>query len=183
MGRPAGRPRIAWALRRKLARAALLVLVLYGSWRFATWPASRFATRFQQDELHVVALVIDGDTLELANGDRVRLLGIDTPEFSGRGPEPFAIEATDRLRELTQGRKIRLQFDRERFDKYGRVLGWVWVEDTLVNEVLAREGLGVVMTRFPYSSRMKSRLLNAQQQARAERRGRWQPATRNQTSQ
>ena len=78
--------------------------------------------------------VTDGDTLELENGEKVRYIGIDTPEERHRvgekwvyDPEPFAEEATRENRRLVGGKKVRLEFDREKKDKFGRLLAYVYV--------------------------------------------------------
>ena len=70
-----------------------------------------------------VSRVVDGDTVELADGRKVRYLGINTPE---RG-QPFYQEATDFNAELVAGKKVRLEFDVDTIDKYGRTLAHVFV--------------------------------------------------------
>jgi len=125
------------------------------------------------EDVAVVSKVIDGDTLELAGGDRVRLIGIDTPEFGDGNPEPFAVEAKQFTQRMVGGSRVRLQFDRERFDKYGRILATVQVDGKCLSEELARAGLGHVMTRFRYSALLKKRLLAAEEEARNQRLGVW----------
>ncbi len=126
-----------------------------------------------QDETHIVRRAVDGDTLELENGQRVRLIGVDTPEFADQGPEPFAEEAYQFTSRMVAGKAVRLEFDRERLDKYRRVLAFVYCDDELLNESIVREGLGRVLTRFSYSSRMKKRLLAAEEDAKARGVGLW----------
>lgn len=86
---------------------------------------------------HRVARVIDGDTLVLENGERVRLLGIDTPE---RG-EFLYLEAKELLSNLTAGRTVFLQTGREDRDKYGRQLRWIISDGGLANLDLVESGL------------------------------------------
>jgi endonuclease YncB( thermonuclease family) len=82
-----------------------------------------------------VVRVVDGDTVDLRDGRRVRLLGIDAPEI-GRC---MAMEASQRLATLTQGKHLKL---RHAFsDEYGRTLADVFVGDTFINEILVKEGL------------------------------------------
>lgn len=163
-----------WFSRPRVFRLLLLVcLTGYATGRFVSWPESTFAVEFRDGEVHTVARVIDGDTLELKNGDRVRLIGVDTPEIGPGSPEPYALQARELTRRLVSGRPIRLEFDRERFDKYRRVLAFVYVDDRLVNESLVAAGLGRAMTGFGYSSRMKKRLRAAESAARAARKGLW----------
>lgn len=83
-----------------------------------------------------VARAIDGDTLELEESvggvSSVRLIGVDSPELEGGDgePEPGAEEAAAFTAERLEGRRVLLQFDRERVDGYGRLLAYVWVADS-----------------------------------------------------
>jgi micrococcal nuclease len=89
--------------------------------------------------------------------------------------EPFGREASDFTSQLIfqQGGIVRLQFDRERMDHYGRFLAYVWVGDKLLNEELIRHGLGKALTGYPYSESMKRRFRRAEEDARGARRGIW----------
>jgi micrococcal nuclease len=71
--------------------------------------------------------VVDGDTLVLDGQETVRLIGVDTPETKEpREPvEAFGQEAYEFTKSLVEGRKVRLEFDLERIDKYGRTLAYV----------------------------------------------------------
>lgn len=158
---------------RRVRRSIIIALLVFAAWRFFSWPDRPFNVSFQPDEQHRVVAVIDGDTLQLENGDRVRLIGVDTPEFTDSGPQPFAVEATEFARRTVLRKSVRLQFDRERFDKYRRVLAFVYVGDVLLNEELARAGLASVLTKFGYSTRMKKRLLKAQAEAQSAQVGLW----------
>lgn len=71
----------------------------------------------------VVRVITDGDTFELQNGVRVRMIGINAP---GRGEEKEG-EATKRLSNLVEDKKVWLEYDRYQDDKFGRVLAWVWI--------------------------------------------------------
>jgi endonuclease YncB( thermonuclease family) len=98
------------------------------------------------------ARVIDGDTLELLDGSKLRLLGIDAPERKrkdGRGgPEPGYQEATDFTRERVMGGPLRLAYDGEKRDIYGRWLVQVTLEDgTDLNAELLRRGLARIYAR------------------------------------
>jgi micrococcal nuclease len=119
--------------------------------------------------------VVDGDTLLLANLARVRLIGVDAPETvdPNRPPEPFGREAAEFTRQAVEGRVVRLEFDRERTDRYGRFLAYVYVGQSLVNEELVRAGLGRAETRFRYRGDMKRRFLDAEEEARSDARGIW----------
>jgi len=151
-------------------------LVAYRLW-LATTPAAPVVIDAGE---YRVERVIDGDTLLLANRARVRLIGVDTPETvdPNRPPEPFGHEAAEFTRRAVEGKVVRLEFDRERKDRYERFLAYVYVGDLLVNEELIRAGLSKAETRFHYRDAMKRRFLKAEEEARRERRGIWSLAER-----
>ena len=68
--------------------------------------------------------VIDGDNLYIENGQRIRMIGINAPE---RGKENFD-KAKEKLDDLTSGKKVYLEYDREDDGQYGRLLAWVWID-------------------------------------------------------
>jgi micrococcal nuclease len=122
-----------------------------------------------------VVQVIDGDTLVLAGGIKVRVLGIDAPEMARDGqPADFlAHQAKATLAHLTLNRRIGLEYDRLRYDRYGRLLAYVFLPDhTLVNAQLVRRGLARVYSHAP-NARHRETLLAAQRQAIQARRGIW----------
>jgi micrococcal nuclease len=91
------------------------------------------------DNRFIVIKVIDGDTVELAGGDRLRLLGIDTPEKGER----FYSEATELLGNLVLGKTARIEYANVRRDRYGRLLGFLYVEDSIfANQRILDSGLG-----------------------------------------
>ena len=122
-----------------------------------------------------VQRVVDGDTLLLANGARVRLIGVDTPETvkSSQPVQPWGPEAAEFTRQFVAGGTVRLQFDRERIDRYGRFLAYVWVNDRLLNEELVRAGLARMEPQYRYARAMKERLRRAEQEAKDAGRGIW----------
>jgi micrococcal nuclease len=120
--------------------------------------------------------VIDGDTLVLASGARVRILGIDAPEMERDGqPADFlAHKAKAALSDLTLRRQVALEYDRLGYDKYGRLLAYLFLPDhTLVNAELVRQGLARVYFIAP-NMRYREVLLAAQQEAIEAQRGIWQ---------
>lgn len=123
-----------------------------------------------------VERVIDGDTLVLAGGARVRVLGIDAPEMERDGqPADFlAHKAKAALSDLTLHRQVALEYDRLRYDHYGRLLAYLFFPDhTLVNAELVRQGLARVYFIAP-NMRYREVLLAAQQEAIEAQRGIWQ---------
>lgn len=124
---------------------------------------------------YVVERVIDGDTLLLANGARIRLIGVDTPETvrPHTAVQPFGPEATAFTRRFIGERPVGLRFDRERLDRHGRYLAYVYVEDRMLNEELVRAGLARAEWNFHYSDSVKRRYREAQREAQLAGRGLW----------
>lgn len=121
-----------------------------------------------------VKRVIDGDTIELASGKRVRYIGIDTPEtVDPRKPvQCFGREAKAENVRLVDGKAVRLEKDVSETDKYGRLLRYVYVGDVMVNEALARGGFAY-SSSFPPDVKYQEKFLLAQQEARENNRGLW----------
>jgi len=127
--------------------------------------------------------VADGDTIILQDRRHVRYIGIDTPEIDHKNNHaaPFGIEALSRNRQLVEGWRLRLVFDREKKDRYGRTLAYVYRSDGLfVNAELLKEGLAYVLYRFPNGRRAKI-LLSAQREAMEKHVGIWQLVNENET--
>jgi micrococcal nuclease len=124
-----------------------------------------------------VVKVVDGDTIELENHVVVRYLGIDAPEIAhdNTPADCFGDEAKARNAALVLGKKVKLQYEDtgEKFDHYGRVLAYVFLEDgTLVNELLIREGYAFLLQDSKGFSRA-SQFLKAQRDAIKNKRGMW----------
>jgi micrococcal nuclease len=92
-----------------------------------------------------VCSVIDGDTIELCNGERVRYLGIDAPESN----MPYHAEALAYNQNLVMGKKVRLEYDVQKRDAFGRLLAYVWLEDRMVNREILLAGLAILYTLPP----------------------------------
>ncbi len=123
-----------------------------------------------QLKLYLVTRVIDGDTIVLENGERVRYIGIDTPEISQN--ECFALEAKKKNEELVLGKRVRLEKDVSERDKYGRLLRYVYVGEIFVNDYLVRNGYAYAVT-YPPDVKYSERFLQAQREARENKRGLW----------
>ena len=122
-----------------------------------------------------VARVIDGDTIELINGDRVRYMGMDTPEeFDKRKPvQCFALEAANKNRELVEGKEIKFYKDVSDRDKYGRWLGYVYLADgTFVNLALVKDGYAFAYP-YPPDISKSADFEKAQETARMGKLGLW----------
>ena len=97
--------------------------------------------------------VVDGDTIVLDGQETIRLIGVDTPETKDpRKPvEAFGQEAYEFTKGLVEGKKVRLEYDQERIDKYGRTLAYVYLDDgTFVNAQIILQGYGHAYTAFPF---------------------------------
>jgi len=132
------------------------------------------------DGQFLVERVVDGDTLVLSNGEKVRLIGVDTPETKHptKPVEPYGPEASAFTKNAVEGQAVTLKFDREKYDRYQRMLAYVYRDDNwCLNEELIRNGLSECVTKYPFDSSMKERFRQAEDQARRERRGIWSQST------
>jgi len=127
--------------------------------------------------MHQVRRVVDGDTLLMESGARVRLEGIDTPETVRKNypVEPWGPEASAFTKEFVRqtGGRVKLTFAGERLDNYGRYLAFVWNGDKMLNEELVRAGLAEARLGWHFSNTLKRRLRLAQDEAKSARRGIW----------
>lgn len=122
----------------------------------------------------LVERVVDGDTIIVEDVGRVRLIGVDTPEtvHPNRPVEFFGKEASAFTKRLLEGKQVRLEYDQERQDRYGRTLAYVYLADgTFVNAEIIRRGYGHAYTRFPF--RHMEAFRQFEREARDNRRGLW----------
>ncbi|MBN2056206.1 thermonuclease family protein [bacterium] len=116
-----------------------------------------------------VSYVIDGDTIVLVGGERVRYIGIDTPERN----ECYYSEARNENLRLVGGRTILLDVcEEEPMDTYGRTLAHVYARDLLVNEALLEGGFARTLTIPPCTDKAE-RYREVEREARAAKRGMW----------
>lgn len=120
-------------------------------------------------ETALVLRVIDGDTIELADGSRIRYLGIDTPELG----EPYSYEATELNREMVEGKWVELQAGNEDHDQYGRLLRYVYVDGIFVNAQLVAQGYATAFI-FDPTNRYSQVLVQLEQYAKIKGRGIWE---------
>jgi len=137
----------------------------------------------------LVTRVVDGDTLKLETGERVRLIGIDTPEMheseklyrdarkTGRSVE--TIKALGKksyafTKDLAENKHVRLEFDVERQDKYKRLLAYVYLKESgvFVNAKIIEEGFASLLT-IPPNVKYSDLFLRLYQTARENKRGLW----------
>jgi micrococcal nuclease len=122
-----------------------------------------------------VARVIDGDTIVLADGRHVRYLCINAPEMDAFTAEErrLALEAKDLNSSLVLGKAVRLQFDSERKDKYGRTLAYVWAGDTLVEASIVEAGLAKAQNYGHPNLIWWNKIMALEAKAKAEHKGIW----------
>lgn len=150
--------------RRLCALLALGLLVLH----LAACGSSRAIPTPGNGAEVTVARVVDGDTVELADGRRVRYIGLNTPE---RG-QPLYEEATEANRRLVEGKTAWLALDVQPTDQYGRTLAYLWAGGQFVNQELLRQGFANVYTAPP-NVRYSEQFLQAEREARKAETGLW----------
>lgn len=123
-----------------------------------------------------VAEVIDGDTIAIddGKGTLVRYTGIDTPEAARQDSpgDPYSAEARELNRKLVGGKRVRLEFDSERYDVYGRLLAYVFADGVSVNEELLRQGLATPLFIDP-NRKYREQYAAAAEEAMKAKRGIW----------
>lgn len=116
-----------------------------------------------------VVKVIDGDTLDLNNSERIRLSGINTPETG----ECYYEEAKERLKELTLNKEVYLEKDISDKDKYGRYLRYIYINNETINSILVREGFAKVYDKYKEDTKRYSQLKEEEQKALSQNLGVW----------
>lgn len=107
-------------------------------------------------EMYRCSRVVDGDTLIVqiaGKSERVRLIGVDTPEtvHPKKPVEYFGNESSAFTKKLVEGEMVRLEYDVQKRDRYGRLLAYVYLTDgTFLNAEIIKQGYGFAYTRFPF---------------------------------
>jgi len=172
--------KLAWkVITGRKSIVALLWLVVF----LSLYTSSVYPLGERQPQFRTVRRVVDGDTLVLENKERVRLIGVDTPETKHpRKPvEYYGKEATAFTKKMVQGKRVRLEFDQANAhighkDRYRRTLAYVFLEDgTFLNAEIIKQGYGFAYTRFPFKYMDEFR--RYQREAREQNRGLWGKGT------
>jgi micrococcal nuclease len=122
----------------------------------------------------LVERVIDGDTVVVQSVGKVRLIGVDTPEL---GDPRAAVDAMARrasafVEQVAAGKQVRLDYDWQRHDKYGRTLAYAYLPDgSMLNAEIIRQGYGYAYTKYPFKYRNEFR--GIERKAREAHRGLW----------
>jgi micrococcal nuclease len=155
-------PSIKYSINRNFSTFVIPVLILF------------FLLSTSHAEIYKVKRVIDGDTLLLINGERVRLIGVDTPETKHpqKPVQYFGREAYLFTKEMVDGKEAQFEFDRQKRDRYGRLLAYVYLLDgTFLNAEIIKQGYGFAYTRFPFKYMEEFR--RYEREARDKRKGLW----------
>jgi micrococcal nuclease len=136
----------------------------------------------------LVKRVVDGDTIQIESGERVRLIGIDTPEMHESNKlyrdaqrtkqdistiQKLGLRAYAFTKNLVEAKRVSLEFDVEKRDKYGRLLAYVYLKDgTFVNAEIVKQGYASLMT-IPPNVKYADLFLKLYQEARNNKRGLW----------
>jgi len=130
-----------------------------------------------------VIVVYDGDTIKVKfeNGrvQKARLIGIDSPEIEDERDEVRFLAYTAKRFAFFHlyHKRVKIEYDWERVDKYGRLLVYVWTEEVgLFNEFILKEGYASAFTKFPFKREYKKRFISAERQARDFEKGFWKKA-------
>lgn len=116
-----------------------------------------------------VIQVIDGDTIITAGGYHVRYIGIDAPEKG----EAYYLESIQLNKDLTEGKRVRLEKDISEKDKYGRLLCYVYVDDILINAEMVRLGYAYAKA-YPPDIKYQPYLEAMEMEAKQKKRGIWE---------
>jgi endonuclease YncB( thermonuclease family) len=142
--------------------------------RHAVWLALLFTTLATVASAQTVTRVVDGDTIIVSGVGSVRLIGVDTPEtVDPRKPvQYFSAEASAFTRSLALGQAVRLEYDHQRTDNYGRTLAYVYLPDgSMLNAETIKRGYGHAYTVFPFRHLEQFRVY--ERTARDARLGLW----------
>jgi len=145
------------------SRNLLLILFLLSLLTFLPGRATALDVQF----LHI----IDGDSLVVVLGGdsvEVRLIGVDAPEYR----QEYSNKAKVFSLKFCHGKSIRLEFDREKKDRYGRTLAYVYADGEMLNEAIIHAGLALAIKIKP-NARYYSHFKAVEKEAKKAKRGFW----------
>lgn len=129
----------------------------------------------EADKWYNVKWVDDGDTIVLMDGRHVRYIGINSPEIEHKDQkaEPYGYEAKKFNKTLVLSKRVRLEFDTQKYDRYGRLLAYVFLNDgTFVNAKMIEEGCAHCLYIKP-NTKYHERMLQSQREAMSAKKGIW----------
>lgn len=149
----------------KLIFSVLIVIILM---LVSSFTGYYILTNAEQEKTFNVTKVIDGDTVEIESGEKVRLLGINAPEEN----EYYYQEAKERLTKLVEGKLVKLETSSEDKDRYGRLLRYIFVDDLHANLRLLKEGYATVYIINP-DEQYYLEFKKAEKEAKESKLGLW----------
>lgn len=165
-----------------LGLAVVFIFALYRIiWRPPPTPVSQPATTASSEasitplpNLYKVLRVVDGDTIEIEGGEKVRYIGINAPETVAPGKPVgcYGHEALNKNKELVEGKIVRLEKDISEKDKYGRLLRYVYLDNVFINDELVKTGYARVST-YPPDVKYQKLFLESEKYARENNLGLW----------
>lgn len=131
-------------------------------------PASKYS-----DRIVTVERVVDGDTVVVTNGEKIRLIGVDTPELTGPVAERcYGQEAAALTTSLLLDKEVRLEFDIDLDDRYDRTLAYIWLDEQLINTKLVEAGAARAIA-YPPNTKWQQQFMDAEKVARETKMGIW----------
>lgn len=132
------------------------------------------SSEIASEKTYSVTKVVDGDTIQIETGQKVRYIGINTPEthHPTKGVECFGKQAYEKNKELVEGKRVRLEKDISETDRYGRLLRFVYLDNTFINDYLVRQGYAHATT-YPPDVKFADEFRQAEVEARENNRGLW----------
>ena len=160
----------------------LIVLFLYIVWVFSIngcggneFNEALGATEPCGSPTGLVVRILDGDTVELKDGRKIRYLHVDTPEISrseSKESDCFGDEAKKLNTELVLNKTIDLEYDLNCYDRFSRTLAFVSVDGRMINKILIERGYGELMIILP-NNKYEEEFEALQEEARETRAGIW----------
>lgn len=117
-----------------------------------------------------VERVIDGDTFVTTDDEHIRLIGVDTPELDSE--DCYSQKAKTYLEDKILGKGVRLDYDEDRKDNFGRTLAYVYQGDSFINKKILKQGYGIVMTISP-NTQFEDSFSTLQDNAQQDLKGLW----------
>lgn len=153
-----------------MKRPLILLLIVTTVFLLSCVPDAGNVAPDIEGEVRVIR-VIDGDTIEIEGGARVRYIGIDAPEVFPQ-TEYYGLEAWTKNIELVEQKTVTLEKDVSETDVYGRLLRYVYVDGLFVNGELVRLGYARAIP-YPPDTKYQERLAQLEEEATEARRGLW----------
>lgn len=126
------------------------------------------------EQSYKIIRIFDGDSIEVEKIGKVRLIGVDTPELLHplKPVQFYAKKASEYTKNIAKGKRVKLEYDQEKIDKYGRILAYVYFENgEMLNAEIIKNGYGFAYTKYPFKYMEEFR--KYEREAREQRRGLW----------